>query len=170
MYITMKIILGIAVIACSTQIGILLSKKYVYRLDELDELKNNFKIMENKIKYTYEPLEDIFSEVAEISSFSVKELFMKTAKNIKQKGAEKAWKDEIKEADLSLKKEDKNILKEFGNLLGKTNKEGQINQIQFVNTLLDRQIEKAKEDKTKNETVYKKLGLIFGIGIVIVLI
>lgn len=170
MYITMKIILGIAVIACSTQIGILLSKKYVYRLDELDELKNNFQIMENKIKYTYEPLEDIFSEVAEISSFSVRELFMKTARNIKQKGAEKAWKDEIKEADLSLKKEDKNILKEFGNLLGKTNKEGQINQIQFVNTLLDRQIEKAKEDKTKNETVYKKLGLIFGIGIVIVLI
>lgn len=170
MYITMKIILGIAVVICSTQIGILLSKKYVYRLEELDELKNNFKIMENKIKYTYEPLEDIFSEVAEISSFSVKELFINTAKNIKQKGAEKAWKDEIKESDLSLKKEDKNILKEFGNLLGKTNKEGQINQIQFVNTLLDRQIEKAKEDKSKNETVYKKLGLIFGIGIVVVLI
>ena len=71
---------------------------------------------------------------------------------------------------MSLKKEDKNILKEFGNLLGKTNKEGQVNQIQFVNTLLDRQIEKAKEEKSKNETVYKKLGLIFGIGIVIVLI
>lgn len=170
MYITMKIILGIAVIACSTQIGILLSKKYVYRLDELDEIKNNFKIMENKIKYTYEPLEDIFSEVAELSSFSIKELFIRTSQNIKQKGAEKAWKDEIKSADLSLKKEDKNILKEFGNLLGKTNKEGQINQIQFVNTLLDRQIEKAKEDKSKNETVYKKLGLIFGIGIVVVLI
>ena len=32
MYITLKIILGIAVVICSTQIGILLSKKYVYRL------------------------------------------------------------------------------------------------------------------------------------------
>jgi len=133
-------------------------------------MKNNFQIIENKIKYTYEPLEDIFSEIAEISSFSVKEVFLKTSKNIKRKGAEMAWKDEIKESDLSLKKEDKNILKEFGNLLGKTNKEGQVNQIQFVNTLLDRQIEKAKEEKSKNETVYKKLGLIFGIGIVIVLI
>ena len=69
MYITLKIILGIAVVICSTQIGILLSKKYVYRLDELDEMKNNFQIIENKIKYTYEPLEDIFSEIAEISSF-----------------------------------------------------------------------------------------------------
>lgn len=170
MYITLKIILGIAVIVCSTQIGILLSKKYVYRLDELDELKNNFHIIENKIKYTYEPLEDIFTEIAEISTFSIKELFLKTAQNIKQKGAEKAWQDEIRQSELSLRKEDKNILKEFGNLLGKTNKEGQVNQIKFVNTLLDRQIEKAKEEKSKNEIIYKKLGLIFGIGIVIVLI
>lgn len=170
MYITIKIILGIAVIICSTEIGILLSKKYVYRLDELDELKNNFQIIENKIKYTYEPLEEIFLEIAEISSFGIRELFKKTAENIKEKGAERAWKEEIKKTELSLKKTDKNILKEFGNLLGKTNKEGQVNQIKFVNTLLDRQIEKAKEEKAKNETVYKKLGLILGVGIVIILI
>lgn len=170
MYMTLKMILGLAVIICSTEIGILLSKKYVYRLEELDELKNNFKIIENKIKYTYEPLEEIFLEIAEISSFEIKELFEKTAKNIKLKGAEIAWKEEIKNSELSLKKSDKNILKEFGNLLGKTNKEGQVNQIKFVNTLLDRQIEKAKEEKAKNEMVYKKLGLILGVGIVIILI
>lgn len=170
MYMTLKMILGLAVIICSTEIGILFSKKYVYRLEELDELKNNFQIIENKIKYTYEPLEEIFLEVADISSFGIRELFEKTAKNIKQKGAEKAWKEEIKNAELSLKKTDKSILKEFGNLLGKTNKEGQVNQIKFVNTLLDRQIEKAKEEKAKNETVYKKLGLILGVGIVIILI
>lgn len=170
MFITIKIILGIGVIICSTQIGILLSKKYVYRLEELDELKNNFQIIENKIKYTYEPLEEIFLEIAEISSLGIRELFKKTANNIKEKGAENAWKEEIKNAELSLKKTDRNILKEFGNLLGKTNKEGQVNQIKFVNTLLDRQIEKAKEERKQNEIVYKKLGLILGVGIVIILI
>lgn len=170
MYITLKMILGLAVIICSSRIGILLSKKYVYRLDELDEIKNNFQIIENKIKYTYEPLEEIFLEIGEISSFGVRELFERTAKNIKLKGAEQAWKEEIKNTELSLKKTDKNILREFGNLLGKTNKEGQVNQIKFVNTLLDRQIEKAREEKAKNEIVYKKLGLILGVGIVIILI
>lgn len=68
------------------------------------------------------------------------------------------------------KKEDKEALKEFGILLGKTNKEGQINQIKFVSELLERQIEKAEIEKAKNETMYKKLGMIFGIGLVIVLI
>ena len=69
MFVMLKIILGIAVVICSTRIGILLSKKYIYRLDELDEFKNNFKIIENKIKYTYEPLEDIFWEISEISTY-----------------------------------------------------------------------------------------------------
>ena len=158
MYIILKIVLGIGIVICSMRIGILISKKYVYRLEELDELKNSLKIIENKIKYTYQPLEEIFTEVAEISSYGIASLF----KN--------AWKDEVTKCDLSLKKEDKEALKEFGILLGKTNKEGQINQIKFVSELLERQIEKAEIEKAKNETMYKKLGMIFGIGLVIVLI
>lgn len=170
MFVMLKIILGIAVVICSTRIGILLSKKYIYRLDELDEFKNNFKIIENKIKYTYEPLEDIFWEISEISTYPIKDLFKGVAENIKSKGAEKAWKDEVKNIDLSLKREDKEVLKEFGVLLGKTNREGQINQIKFVDTLLERQVERAKDDRDKNEMIYKKLGLILGVGIVIVLL
>ena len=53
----LKILLGIGIIFCSCKIGILISKKYIYRLDELEEMKNNLQIIENKIKYTYEPLE-----------------------------------------------------------------------------------------------------------------
>lgn len=170
MYIILKISLAIGIIVCSMRIGILISKKYVFRLEELDELKNDLKIIENKIKYTYQPLEEIFTEVAEISSYGIANLFKNTAENIKEKGAENAWKDEIKKCELSLKREDKEALKEFGILLGKTNKEGQINQIKFVNELLERQIEKAEIEKAKNETMYKKLGVIFGIGLVIVLI
>ena len=45
----LKIILAIGIIICSAKIGILLSQKYRYRLEELDELKNDFKIIENKI-------------------------------------------------------------------------------------------------------------------------
>lgn len=170
MFIVLKVILAIGIIACSMRIGILISQKYKFRLNELDELKNNFKIIENKIKYTYQPLEEIFQEIAEISSYEIGDLFRKVAGNIKEKGAEKAWKYAIEKSELSLKKEDKEALKEFGILLGKVNKEGQINQINFVNELLERQIEKAQQEKNKNEVMYKKLGLIFGVGLVIVLI
>ena len=72
--------------------------------------------------------------------------------------------------DLNLNNEDKNVLKQFGTLLGKTNKEGQLNQINFTAELLDRQIDNAIKERNKNEKMYQKLGLIFGVGIVIVLI
>lgn len=170
MYIIIKLLLAAGIICCSTRIGILISKKYKYRLEELDELKNEFKIIENKIRYTYEPLEDIFKQTAEISNFTIKELFNNAARYIKIDGAQRAWNNAIEETTLNIKKEDKQVLKEFGNLLGKTNKEGQLNQINFQIELLERQIEKAKKDKEKNEVIYQKLGLILGIGISIIFI
>lgn len=170
MYLILKLLLACGIIICSTRIGILISKKYKYRLDELDELKSQFKLIENKIKYTYCSLEDIFAQVAEISEHTVKELFLNVAKNIKKDGAQKAWTDAIDVTTLNIKREDKQVLKEFGTLLGKTNKEGQLNQIKYQIELLDRQIEKAKREKEKNENVYQKLGLIFGIGISIIFI
>ena len=170
MYLVIKLLLAGGIICCSTRIGILISKRYKYRLEELDELKNEFKIIENKIKYTYEPLEEIFKQTAEISNCTIKELFNNAAQNIKNIGAENAWKNAIESTALNIKKEDKQVLKEFGTLLGKTNKEGQLNQINFQIELLKRQIEKAKLDKQKNELIYQKLGLIFGIGISIIFI
>lgn len=165
----LKFCLGLGIIFCSCKIGILISKKYILRLEELEEFKNNFQIIENKIKYTYETLEEIFYEIAEISSFNIANFFKDTASNLKKQGTEKAWKNEIKKMDSSLTKEDKEALKEFGTLLGKTNKEGQINQIKYVTELLEIQIEKAKIERDKNETIYKKLGLILGIGLVIII-
>ena len=163
MYMIVKLLIGVGIIICSTRIGIIYSKKYLYRLNELDEFKNNFKIIENKIKYTYEPLDQIFIQISEISDYQMSNIYKNVADNIKKEGAENAWKNEIESSKLCLKKEDKDVLKEFSVLLGKTNKEGQINQIKFVNSLLDRQIEKAKSDKEKNEILVKKLGAILGI-------
>ena len=165
----LKFCLGLGIIFCSCKIGILISKKYILRLEELEEFKNNFQIIENKIKYTYETLEEIFCEIAEISSLSIANFFKNTASNLTKEGTEKAWKNEIKRMDSSLTKEDKEALKEFGTLLGKTNKEGQINQIKYVTELLEIQIEKAKTERDKNEKIYRKLGLILGIGLVIII-
>ena len=170
MLIIIKSFLAVCIVLCSLKIGILISKKYKYRLEELDELKNELKIIENKIKYSYQPLEEIFYEMMEISSFQIKSLYKYVANNIKEMGAESAWKDAVLNADLNLNNEDKNVLKQFGILLGKTNKKGQLNKIVFTSELLDRQIAKAVKEQNKNEKMYQKLGLIFGIGIVIVLI
>ena len=47
---------------------------------------------------------------------------------------------------------------------------GQVNEIKLIDTFLDVQIEKAEQDKRKNEKMYKTLGVTVGLAIVIVLI
>ena len=58
----------------------------------------------------------------------------------------------------------------FGKLLGKTDKVGQINEINVTSQLLNTQIEKAEQEKNKNYKLFKTLGSVVGIGICIILI
>lgn len=55
-------------------------------------------------------------------------------------------------------------------MLGKTDSEGQINQIEEIKELLNIQIQNANKDKEKNEKLYKTLGMTIGLAIVIILI
>ena len=47
---------------------------------------------------------------------------------------------------------------------------GQISQIEVTSNFLDEQIKRAEIEKEKNEGMYRKLGMIIGLGIVIILI
>ena len=60
-------------------------------------------------------------------------------------------------------------MKTFGNMMGKTDIEGQINEINQFLILLNGQISNAEEEKNKNTKMYKSLGTIIGLGIVVIL-
>ena len=69
----------------------------------------------------------------------------------------------------NITKEDKEVLKGFGKMLGKLDKNGQLNEINLVNEFIDKQVENAYDIKEKNEKMYKVLGRSVGIAIAIVL-
>ncbi len=60
----LKIIIYSFIFLLSSLIGFLKSKKYVSRVDELKEFKNSLNQFKTKIKYTYEPIPDIFLEIS----------------------------------------------------------------------------------------------------------
>ncbi len=64
-----------------------------------------------------------------------------------------------------MKKEDIDVVKGLGKLLGKTDLEGQVSQIELTNKFLDEQIEIAQKDYFKNEKLYKTLRRSFGLSI-----
>lgn len=162
------ILLG-GIFCLSTAIGTLISKSYQNRVIELKEFKNILNIMKTKIKFTYEPLAEIFKEISKDNSTNVENIFRKMSEQISSHQVKSVWENCIQEADISIKQEDKDILKKLGKLLGQTDVDGQISEIEVIETFLDMQIEKAEEDKAKNQKLYKTLGVVTGMVFVIIL-
>ena len=83
--------------------------------------------------------------------------------------AGEAWECSVDGNKDYLNEEDVKVLKTLGKLLGKTDVEGQVNQIKLVKEFINEQLDQATNDKNKNEKLYKKLGAIVGLMLVIVL-
>lgn len=164
-----KYILLIAIFGLSTGIGILISKSYENRVIELKEFKNILNVMKTKIKFTYEPLAEIFKQISKDNQTNVEKIFGQMANQLTYYPAKDTWENCIQNADISIKQEDKDILKKLSKLLGQTDVDGQISEIEVTQNFLDAQIEKAEEEKKKNQKIYKTLGIVTGLVFVIIL-
>ena len=157
------------ILILATMIGRFLSKKYVYRLEELEDIKNALNILKSKIKFTYEPIPEIFGEISKTSGKNVSNLFEIAKNKMNDLTANEAWEEAVGESQNNLKKEDKDVLKTLSKLLGQTDVEGQISQIEITENFLESKIQEAIEEKKKNEKLYTRLGTIMGLAIVIIL-
>ena len=157
------------ILILSTLIRTFLSKKYVYRLEELEDIKNALNILKTKIKFTYEPIPEVFEEISQNVNKNVGSIFTLAKEEMKEKQASEAWELAVEKTECNLKKEDKKIIKTLSKLLGQTDVEGQISQIEITEEFLEGQIKEADEERRKNEKLYTRLGTVLGLAIVIIL-
>lgn len=168
--IIIKVTMLFFVFGTISAIGLKMANSYKVRAYNLKQIKKGLKILETKIMYTYEELPDLFFDISKKVSGDVSKLFSKASQNMEIEFACEAWEKSVDSINLSLTTDDKEALKSLGKLLGKTDIQGQLNQIALVNNFLDEQIREATDAKDKNVNMYKKLGVIVGLAVVIVLI
>lgn len=167
-----KLIILFIIFIASSSIGYIIANQYKNRVDELKELKNALNMLKTKMKYTYETIPDIFEEISKKTKENISNIFKSSIYNMEmlQMNAGQAWKKSVIDSKTSLNQEDKTVLINLEKLLGKTDLEGQVGEIEMTNDFLDSQIEKAEKEKIKNEKLYKTLGNVIGMTIVILLI
>lgn len=167
--IIIKFVIYALIVYICTYLGIYKAKTYEAREKELKNIKNALSFFRSKIEFTYEPIKEIFMQISQVIYENKNNVFLKCVGCLENQTIENAWLIAVEEGTKNIKKEDKEILKMFGKLLGKTDKNGQISEIQLTQDFLDKQIEKAEFERNKNAKLFKSLGTLLGIGIVIIL-
>lgn len=165
----LKVIISFLIIYICTYLGVCKAKTYEIRERELKRIKNSLAFFKSKIEFTYEPIEEVFKSISKSVYLHKDNVFLKTTEFLNELDLNTSWNRAVEEA-IYFNKEDKEILKMFGKLLGKTDKKGQISEVEITQEFIEKQIEKAQSEREKNAKLYQSLGIICGIGIVIILI
>lgn len=165
-----KYILLVGIFIASFRTGSIISKKYKNRVYELKEIKNALGIFETKVKFTYEPVADIFRQISEMIDESVGKIFRLASINMNKMSASKAWENALDNTNSNINEEDILVLKKLSKLLGRTSLEGQVSEIEMTSNFLDTQIKKAEIEQEKNEKMYRTLGMTIGLALVVILI
>ena len=97
-------------------------------------------------------------------------IFIKAHTFMETLNAGQAWEKAIDESNNNFTNEDINIIKGLSKLLGKTDLEGQLMQIELTTKLVDEQIIEATNLQNKNTKLYKTLGATVGLAIMIIFI
>ena len=101
----------------SALIGKYISQKYRDRLKELEEFTNALNIFKTKVKFTYEPIPEIFRQIAENAEQNISQLFKNASIKMLNEVATVAWEDAVDEYIGNLNKEDKQAIKTLSKLL-----------------------------------------------------
>lgn len=165
-----KLFILFVIFVLSNLIGKMIAGKYRYRLEELQEMKSALSIFKTKIRFTYEPIPEIFGEISSNLHTNISKIFKNAKENMNTQSAGQAWEEAVITSQNYMNKEDKNIMQMMGKMLGQSDIEGQISQIEITEEFLNKQLEDAEKEKIKNEKLYQKLGTILGLALVTILI
>lgn len=170
-----KMVGGILVLLSSSFLGYILSRDCARRPQELRDLQSLLQMFENQISFMAEILADAFESICKNSSSTAAVFFEAAAGYLKSErgiDAGGAWERAVREnfRKTALSREDIGVLYSFGKMLGSSDLQGQIKNIRLARSQLELQEKKAEEYRAKNERMYRSLGILSGIAVVIILL
>lgn len=169
-----KIIGAIFIISATTWVGFELAKHLSNRTKQLRMLKSALQSLDAEIMYGHTPLHEAARRISNQIAPPISKLFELFAIKLVQRDAtvKESWESSLKEIwkMTSLKNEEYEILKQFGETLGKHDRISQQKQIILALTHLEREEQEARDKQLKYERMTKSLGFLTGLLIAIILL
>lgn len=167
-----KVLGSALILISSTLIGLLMAGKYKTRVKQLKQIQNHFQMIETEIFYTATPIIEVIEKISRQSKQPFSNIYGEIVKNLKKKEGKSLgiiWENafERQKSYTQFVKEDLEVIYFFGNLLGTSDRQSQIKNVKLVQNQLKKLEEYAEKNWIKNEKLFRNLGILSGISIII---
>lgn len=169
-----KTSLFILIFMTSTSLGFFYGRKYSKRVENLIALQQGIRILQSEIIIFSNPLPEALINTSNKVNKQISKIFLIIRDSLIKNHSGDIFSSFIMSEthleELFLKKEDIDLFLSLGKMIGKTNRTDQERQFNYILKELEDLIAEAKEERRKNEKMYRSLGLLLGLGIIIILI
>jgi stage III sporulation protein AB len=168
-----KMIGAILIIFATTWTGFEAAKQLTERPRQLRVLKTALQSLEAEIMYGHTPLHEAARRLAAQLPSPLDEFFSLFASKLTETETivRDAWEESLKDVwgKTALKKNEFEIMKQFGETLGRHDRISQQKQILLTLTHLEREESEAREKQLKYEKMVKSIGFLSGLLLTILL-
>ncbi len=171
----LKLMGGLLIILSTTLMGFYYGSRFSNRFNNLIYLEQCLKILETEIVYGAIPLPEALSNVYNKGNKKVSFIFEEIKENLLNNKKGDIFNSFFSIVDLlkdrlNLKDEDIEIFLSLGRVLGSSDRQDQEKNFKYIFNQITLLQKEAKLEKDKNERMYKNLGVLTGITIVIILL
>lgn len=171
----LKLVGASLIIISTTLIGFYFAQKLSDRTKQIRALQMSMQVLETEIVYASTPLLDAFKKMNSVGNEIVIQFFKRIAyylENLDGETTSTCWRKALQDMEpkLALKKDEVEWIRHFGQVVGISDSEDQQKHLRILMTNLQKAEKVAEEEQGKYEKMYRTLGLLSGLVIVILLL
>ncbi|MHA6483787.1 stage III sporulation protein SpoIIIAB [Paenibacillus sp. strain BS8-2] len=170
-----KLLGAILIIVAGTLIGFQQAARFAERPRQLRQLAHALQRLETEIGYGHTPLPEALERTAAASPMPISSMLRQAAEGVMASDGpsfQESWSQAIKAhwQDTSLKAGEQAVLLRLGTTLGISDKEDQMKHLKLALSQLKAEEDSARDDQARYEKMWKSLGVLLAVLIVILMV
>ncbi|WCN38921.1 stage III sporulation protein SpoIIIAB [Aneurinibacillus uraniidurans] len=171
----LKLIGAALIIAASTLIGMQFARQVARRPIHIRQLRAAFTLLETEIVYGATPLQDALATIAQrVGGEAAGPLFHRAATLLAEESelsTAACWRQAVQESwsKTAMQDAEREVVLQLGAMLGRSDREDQRKHIQLAVINLENEEQTARDNQRRYEKMYRSLGVLGGILLVILL-
>ncbi|MBH5318073.1 stage III sporulation protein AB [Paenibacillus sp. GSMTC-2017] len=171
----MKLIGAVLIIIAGTLIGFQQAARFSERPKQLKQLAHALQRLETEIGYGHTPLPEALERTAEASTEPIASMLRAAAAGVwKAEGLsfQESWGEAVRShwGETSMKSNEQSVILRLGSTLGISDKEDQMKHLRLALLQLKAEEDAARDDQGRYEKMWKSLGVLFAVLIVILMV